>query len=209
MKKEEEKKNKTKTSSKKVKLDTVVEAESKIKPVKISKKEKEIKLDSEVKSSKVKISSDKVKKISKIKELTPLKNDRMFSAKGGRKESSAVVKLFFNEDGNKDLSIDINNINIEDYFKNKIDINNVKIPFLIFFENNTSSVKVKVQVKGGGSSGQAGAISLAASIALSKFSEDLRKSLKEKGLITRDDRVVESKRAGYRKARKSEQFSKR
>ena len=68
---------------------------------------------------------------------------------------------------------------------------------------------LKITVKGGGSTGQAGAIKLGISRALLKFDETLRPLLKKNGFLTRDARVVERKKVGLRKARKAVQFSKR
>ena len=67
---------------------------------------------------------------------------------------------------------------------------------------------IKITVKGGGSSGQAGAIKLGISRALLKFDDSLR-PLKKNGFLTRDSRVVERKKVGLRKARKDIQYSKR
>ena len=64
-------------------------------------------------------------------------------------------------------------------------------------------------VKGGGSFGQAGAIRHGISRALVEFDESLRQQLKSAGFLTRDDRKVERKKVGLRKARKATQFSKR
>ena len=68
---------------------------------------------------------------------------------------------------------------------------------------------IKVMVKGGGSFGQAGAIRHGISRALISYDEELRPQLKSAGLLTRDPRKVERKKAGLVKARKSKQFSKR
>ena len=68
---------------------------------------------------------------------------------------------------------------------------------------------VKCSVKGGGLSGQAGAIILGISKALIGHDENLKKNLKKDKLTTRDSRVVERKKYGHRKARRSFQFSKR
>lgn len=68
---------------------------------------------------------------------------------------------------------------------------------------------VKVRVKGGGLSGQAGAIRLAISRVLASLDEESRTTLKRAGLLTRDARVVERKKYGQAKARKKFQFSKR
>ena len=72
-----------------------------------------------------------------------------------------------------------------------------------------NTIDVIATVKGGGLSGQAGAVRHGLSRALSLFEPDLRKPLKVAGMLTRDSRVVERKKYGRAKARKSFQFSKR
>ena len=73
----------------------------------------------------------------------------------------------------------------------------------------SGKVDLDVKVKGGGSFGQAGAIRHGISRALISYDEELRPQLKKAGLLTRDPRRVERKKAGLVKARKSKQFSKR
>ena len=70
-------------------------------------------------------------------------------------------------------------------------------------------IDVNATVKGGGGSGQAGAIRHGLSRALLKYDENLRKILRERGFLTRDARKVERKKVGLKKARKATQFSKR
>ena len=70
-------------------------------------------------------------------------------------------------------------------------------------------IDIKAMVKGGGSFGQAGAIRHGISRALLEYDETLRAQLKSAGFLTRDDRKVERKKPGLKKARKSSQFSKR
>ena len=72
-----------------------------------------------------------------------------------------------------------------------------------------SEIDIICTVVGGGLSGQAGAIRHGIARALVKYEPDLRKNLKSKGLLTRDSRVVERKKYGKAKARRSYQFSKR
>ena len=72
-----------------------------------------------------------------------------------------------------------------------------------------NKIDVSVTVKGGGGSGQAGAIRHGLSRALLKYDESLRKILREKGFLTRDARKVERKKVGLKKARKATQYSKR
>lgn len=64
-------------------------------------------------------------------------------------------------------------------------------------------------VKGGGDTGQAGAIRLGITRALMKYDEEFRGDLRKAGFVTRDARIVERKKVGHKKARKSEQYSKR
>lgn len=83
----------------------------------------------------------------------------------------------------------------------------VKVPLVTL--GYESSYDVFVKAEGGGLSGQAQAISLGIARALLKVSDDHRSPLKKEGLLTRDSRVVERKKAGLKKARKAPQFSKR
>ena len=66
-----------------------------------------------------------------------------------------------------------------------------------------------IMVTGGGDTGQAGAIRLGVTRALMEYNNDLRSDLRKAGFVTRDARIVERKKVGRKKARKSEQFSKR
>ena len=106
--------------------------------------------------------------------------------------------------------------------KGKITVN--KEPLDQFFDRETARMIVRqpleqtellnkidviVTVKGGGGSGQAGAIRHGLSRALLKYDESLRKILREKGFLTRDARKVERKKVGLKKARKATQYSKR
>jgi small subunit ribosomal protein S9 len=68
---------------------------------------------------------------------------------------------------------------------------------------------VNVTVKGGGTTGQAGAIRLGLARALMEYDESLRSSLRKAGFVTRDARAVERKKVGLHKARKATQYSKR
>ena len=73
----------------------------------------------------------------------------------------------------------------------------------------SEKVDITVNVTGGGLSGQAGAIRLGISRALTKYDEELKPVLKKEGFLTRDPRMVERKKKGQPKARKRFQFSKR
>ena len=80
-------------------------------------------------------------------------------------------------------------------------------PFLIV--NRVGSFDVMATVKGGGLSGQAGAVRHGISRALENFEPDLRPALKKAGMLTRDARTVERKKVGLHKARRSKQWAKR
>jgi len=83
----------------------------------------------------------------------------------------------------------------------------IKQPFSL--TNTSGKYDVTANVKGGGTSGQAGAIKHAISKALLEVNKEFRTSLKRAGFLTRDSRVVERKKYGRKKARKRFQFSKR
>ena len=123
-------------------------------------------------------------------------------ATGKRKNSVARVWLVPNGKG----EIKINKKPIDEYFSRSLLHMLIKKPFEIINNNNFNVI---VSVKGGGLSGQANAIKLAISKALVNFDQKFRVDLKKKGLLTRDSRVVERKKYGRRKARRSFQFSKR
>jgi small subunit ribosomal protein S9 len=73
----------------------------------------------------------------------------------------------------------------------------------------TDKFDFTIMVKGGGDTGQAGAIRLGVTRALMQYNEELRPALRSAGFVTRDARKVERKKVGKKKARKSEQYSKR
>ena len=104
-------------------------------------------------------------------------------------------------------AIYVNGMSMEEYFKRPVHQLLVVRPLEI--SNVKSNYDIKCSVKGGGMSGQAGAIILGISKALVMFEDTLKKVLKKDKLTTRDSRVVERKKYGHRKARRSFQFSKR
>ena len=123
-------------------------------------------------------------------------------ATGRRKKSIAKVWLKKGT-GN----IQINGKAVNDYFKKQNLQMSIFRPFSVVKREN--EFDIKCSVKGGGLSGQAGAIILGIARAIVKFEPELKASLKKNKLTTRDSRVVERKKYGHRKARRSFQFSKR
>ena len=103
--------------------------------------------------------------------------------------------------------ITINKRPIEEFFKLETQRNDVGKPFEV--TQTAGKYDVKVNVEGGGLSGQAGAIRLGIARALVEMSDDNRPLLRAAGFMTRDPRMVERKKYGQKKARKRFQFSKR
>ena len=123
-------------------------------------------------------------------------------ATGRRKRS--IAKVWIKKGSG---NIYVNGIKMNEYFKRPVHQIIVTRPLEI--SEVRTSYDVRCFVKGGGLSGQAGAIILGISKALISHNQDLKKNLKKDKLTTRDSRVVERKKYGHRKARRSFQFSKR
>ena len=123
-------------------------------------------------------------------------------ATGRRKKSIARVWL---RKGSG--SVNVNGKKMMDYFKNQNLQTSISRPFAVVKREN--EFDVKCSVKGGGLSGQAGAIIHGIARALIQFEPDLKTALKKEKLTTRDSRAVERKKYGRRKARRRFQFSKR
>jgi small subunit ribosomal protein S9 len=131
-----------------------------------------------------------------------LDNKQRAYATGKRKNSIARVWI---KRGSG--SITINGKALDMYFARPVLQMIVNQPLNVI--DGEGGYEIMATVKGGGLSGQAGAIRHGISKALSLYDVSLRPALKKVGFITRDSRVVERKKAGLAKARRSYQFSKR
>lgn len=121
----------------------------------------------------------------------------------GRRKT-AVARVYLTEGkGN----ITVNGRDVDTYFSTPLLTYKVKQPLTL--TNNEGEYDLKVNVFGGGITGQAEAIRLAVSRAVCELNEENRSTLKPEGLLTRDPRMVERKKFGQKKARKKFQFSKR
>ena len=121
----------------------------------------------------------------------------------GRRKKSIARARFVKGKGN----IIINDRDVKDYFKRSSLVMELKEPLsIVEFDNKND---ILVNVRGGGLSGQAGAVRLAISRKLQEINSDYRSKLKKAGMLTRDSRVVERKKYGQPGARKKFQFSKR
>ncbi len=121
---------------------------------------------------------------------------------GRRKSSVARVRV---KPGNGKLMI--NKQQVHEYFSQEKDRNVISAPLKA--TDTVGSLDVFINVKGGGTTGQAGAAMLGIARALKAYDPNLMQALRDGGYLTRDSRMVERKKPGQPKARKSFQFSKR
>ncbi len=121
---------------------------------------------------------------------------------GRRKRSTA--RVFLRPGGG---AITVNGKSLHDYLPRETAQMVVRQPLEL--TDTTEQFDIRVNVDGGGASGQAGAIRHGLARALLEYNPELRPTLKRAGLLTRDAREVERKKVGRHKARRSPQFSKR
>ena len=121
----------------------------------------------------------------------------------GRRKSS-VARVFMKRGEGQ---IVVNGKQVGDYFGRQTSIMIVKQPLLL--TNNEQAFDIKVNVRGGGESGQAGAVRHGITRALIDYDATLKPDLSRAGFVTRDAREVERKKVGLHGARRRKQFSKR
>ena len=121
----------------------------------------------------------------------------------GRRKSS-VARVFMKKGTGK---ITVNEKDIQEFFGRQTSIMIVKQP--LFLTNHVETFDIKINVHGGGESGQAGAVRHGITRALIDYDAQLKPTLSKAGLVTRDAREVERKKVGLHKARRATQFSKR
>ncbi|HAL18442.1 MAG TPA: 30S ribosomal protein S9 [Spirochaetaceae bacterium] len=134
-----------------------------------------------------------------------MENINLANSVGRRK--TAVARVYMRSGSGK---IVVNGKDISEFFTNPLLVSMINQPIMI--TQNVGKFDFVVNVKGGGLSGQAGAVRLGIARALLKNSGDdaeFKKLLSSEGLLTRDSRMVERKKFGQRGARKKFQFSKR
>jgi len=132
--------------------------------------------------------------------------DRPVTTVGRRKQAIVRVRLV---PGTGQFRL--NGRTLEAYFPNKVHQQLIREPFVLLDKTaeNGTAYDVVGLLKGGGISGQAGALRLAISRALIEIETEDRPALKKAGFLTRDPRVKERKKYGLKKARKAPQYSKR
>jgi small subunit ribosomal protein S9 len=121
----------------------------------------------------------------------------------GRRKSS-VARVYMSEGKG---AITVNERPLEEYFASQESVYYVNLPLTTC--DAAGKYDIQVNVDGGGTTGQADAIKLAIARALVEIDPEHKPALRAKGLMTRDSRSVERKKAGQPKARKKTQFSKR
>ena len=121
----------------------------------------------------------------------------------GRRKSS-VARVFLKKGSGK---ITVNGKAIDEFFGRQTSIMICKQPLVL--TDNLETFDVQVNVRGGGESGQAGAVRHGITRALIEYDATLKPALSNAGFVTRDAREVERKKVGLRKARRRKQFSKR
>lgn len=127
---------------------------------------------------------------------------QQFYGTGRRKTSAARVHM---RPGNGNIVV--NGRPLDEYFGRETARMVVRQPLEL--TDTLDKVDIKVSVKGGGSSGQAGAIRHGITRALISYDEEMKPGLRKAGFVTRDARMVERKKIGLHKARRATQFSKR
>ena len=123
---------------------------------------------------------------------------------GTGRRKNAVARVWVKPGSGK---ITVNKKDFSEYFARPVLQMLVRQPLVT--ADRDSQFDIMCTVSGGGLSGQAGAVRHGISLALTRFEPELRPILKKQGYLTRDDREVERKKYGRRKARRSFQFSKR
>lgn len=123
---------------------------------------------------------------------------------GTGRRKTAAARVFLASGTGK---ISVNAQSLEEFFGRETSRMVVRQPLEV--ADMTDKLDVKITVRGGGNSGQAGAIRHGIARALVDFDENFRGPMRQAGFLTRDARAVERKKVGLRKARKRPQFSKR
>lgn len=137
--------------------------------------------------------------------ITRGKLDRFGNAWGTGRRKTAVARVKVSPGGSG--AFQVNGRPVGEYFCVERDRESVEFPLKA--TEKLGTVDISVNVKGGGTTGQAGAIILGLARALEALNPSLHQTLGDNGFLTRDSRMVERKKYGYKKARRSFQFSKR
>jgi small subunit ribosomal protein S9 len=136
--------------------------------------------------------------------VSPVESASKTEGYGTGRRKNAVARVFIRPGSGK---FAVNGRTVDSYFKNVTWLMRAVEP--LKFTNTANELDVTATVNGGGVGGQAGAVRMGLSRALSVFNPDLRHGLRSNGFLTRDSRMRERKKYGQKGARKRFQFSKR
>ncbi len=142
--------------------------------------------------------------VSDEKEPRVAKHDQWGRSYGTGRRKDSVARVWLKKGSGK---VSVNGKDQSEYFARKTHRLILNQPFLIV--GSVGHYDVICTVKGGGLSGQAGAVRHGISRALENFDPELRPLLKKAGMLTRDSRIVERKKVGKHKARRTKQWAKR
>jgi small subunit ribosomal protein S9 len=131
------------------------------------------------------------------------RTDVYYYGTGRRKTSSAQVRLY----PSKEPVIVVNDKPVDEYFSRSVDVSLLKKPLQV--TATEGMFRISVKVKGGGITGQAGAVRHGIARALTQANPDFRPVLRREGSLTRDPRMKERKKPGLKRARKAPQYTKR
>jgi small subunit ribosomal protein S9 len=131
------------------------------------------------------------------------RTDVYYYGTGRRKTSSAQVRLY----PSKEPAITVNDKTVDEYFSRPVDIMVLRRPLRATATEDMFRITVKV--KGGGITGQAGAVRHGIARALTQANPQFRSALRREGSLTRDPRMKERKKPGLKRARKAPQYTKR
>ncbi len=145
-----------------------------------------------------------VKTVKAEKPAEPKSNTNILRTYGTGRRKDATARVWITRGSGK---ITVNGLDLAKYFARPVLRMIINQPFAVL--NRIGNFDVNCTVVGGGLSGQAGAVRLGISRALDKYDTEFHKVLRQGGFLTRDARVVERKKYGRAKARRSFQFSKR
>lgn len=143
-------------------------------------------------------------KVTLTKQLKKTPKESVNKVYGTGRRKNAIARVWVMSGSGK---IVVNKKDIEEYFPRETHRKSIMLPFAA--TKTMGQYDIICTVKGGGCSGQAGAILHGTARALDKIAPEFHQTLSKGGLLTRDSRVVERKKYGKHKARKSTQFSKR
>lgn len=138
-----------------------------------------------------------------VDELPPPRTDIYYYGTGRRKTASAQVRLY----PSKEPQIIVNDKPVDAYFPRSTDVIDLMRPLQVTATEDM--FKITIKVRGGGMTGQAGAIRHGIARALTKANPELRPALRQEGSLTRDPRMKERKKPGLKRARKAPQYTKR